>query len=126
RQLDRHQEAVREAAPVEGVVEDREIDAGGLVQPPEPVPDGLHRMLVVPRDPQPRAGPRPRAVSGVGDDYLLYFACMSCANLVGLMPHFFSSCSMKPLLCQSATVLDTKSANAFSPCLTAMPHGCTR
>ena len=57
RQLDRHPEAAREAAAIERVVEDREIDAGGVVQPPEPVPDELHR-------PSPSAARNP----GTADD----------------------------------------------------------
>src|SRR4029077_14211016 len=42
RKLDRHQEAAGEAAAVELIVEDREIDSGAFIQPSEPIPDRLH------------------------------------------------------------------------------------
>src|SRR5664279_1033972 len=56
----------------------------------------------------------------------LYLSRDSCANLVGLMPHFVSSPWMKPVLCHSVTVFDNISARPFSPCLTARPHGTKR
>src|SRR4029079_6914247 len=56
----------------------------------------------------------------------LYLSRASWANLVGLMPHFFSRSWMKPDLCHSVAVFDIMSANPFSPCLTARPHGTNR
>src|SRR6185437_9725699 len=61
RQLDGHPEAAREAAAIERVVEDRQIDAGGFVQPPEPVPDELHRPLPRRLSPANDAAARRRA-----------------------------------------------------------------
>ena len=86
RELDRHPEAAREAAAIERVVEDREIDAGGVVQPPEPVPDELHRPLPDRRAAGRRADDGRHAAPGdpLRGTYL-YLACISCANLVGLM-----------------------------------------
>src|SRR5258708_27603 len=56
----------------------------------------------------------------------LYFARASSANLVGLIPHFFSSSWITPDLCHSAAVLLIMSLKPFSPCLTARPHGTNR
>src|SRR6185437_6634300 len=48
-ELERRQESADEARAIERIVEDREIDSGRIAEPPEPVPETLHR-------PSPSAG----------------------------------------------------------------------
>ena len=93
RQPERHQKAADKAATIERIVKDREIDSGRIVQRTEPIPERLHRPSQSETITRTRPGTMsPRLGLPLRADGYLYLAFISCANLVGLMPHFFSSC----------------------------------
>src|SRR5207249_2870734 len=58
-QADRSEEAAEKARPIEGVIEDRELDPGGRMEHAEPVPD---RLKVHHRPGEPRLARAARAL----------------------------------------------------------------